>query len=169
METTTTLDDMTIETAMVELIEVEATAQKARAELYAAQGRAGELRKYLTAALYEQAIKLQSSARMIDRPRRGQQLTPREQQVAHAYAASDLSVKDLARQRHVTMNTLKSQLKSAYRKLGVEDRDQLRQALLGAIRPTSKFEREAKEAAIADAAARYAAPEQPEGSEEWIA
>jgi DNA-binding CsgD family transcriptional regulator len=63
-------------------------------------------------------------------------LTQTELQVAWQYAWSELTTTEIARQRYVSVNTVKSHLKAAYKVLGVHDREGLREALRTAGRPT---------------------------------
>jgi LuxR family maltose regulon positive regulatory protein len=51
------------------------------------------------------------------------ELTPREQVVLEAIATSR-TIEDIARSLHVSVNTVKSQTRSLYRKLGVRSRDE---------------------------------------------
>ncbi|GAA0720191.1 helix-turn-helix transcriptional regulator [Dactylosporangium roseum] len=61
-------------------------------------------------------------------------LTEMELQVARAAAWSTLSFPEIARERWVSVNTVRSQIKSAYGKLGIHRRADLRSALLDAER-----------------------------------
>ncbi|GAA2346594.1 helix-turn-helix transcriptional regulator [Dactylosporangium salmoneum] len=59
-------------------------------------------------------------------------LSRAEMDVARRFAWSGLSVPQIARERHVSPNTVKSQLRAAYQLLGVRERAELKQALQAA-------------------------------------
>jgi DNA-binding CsgD family transcriptional regulator len=61
-------------------------------------------------------------------------LTPNELAVARIAAWSNLTLPEIARRRWVSPNTVRTQMKSVYRKLGITRRADLRQALLDAER-----------------------------------
>lgn len=61
-------------------------------------------------------------------------LTVSQRAVARAFAWSNLSAREIARERGVSVNTIKSQIRVAYAVLGVRRRGELRQALIAAER-----------------------------------
>lgn len=59
------------------------------------------------------------------------ELTHRELDIARAYAESDRTMAEIARERYITVNTANTARRLAYRKLGVHGRDELRRVLGG--------------------------------------
>lgn len=61
-------------------------------------------------------------------------LTESQRAVARMFAWSNLTATEIARERGVSVNTVKSQIRVAYKVLGVRRRGELRQVLIAAER-----------------------------------
>jgi len=102
-----------------------------------AGGASGYLSKVLTGPVIVEALERIMSGEIVvlagdhessaggagDWPGRSAGLTPREAEVV-ALIARGLSNEEIAERAHVTMNSIKSYIRSAYRKIGVERRTQ---------------------------------------------
>jgi DNA-binding NarL/FixJ family response regulator len=111
--------------------------QPSAVALALAQGAAGYLSKGLTALQLVEALEAVHRGETVTLPDAGQcathahgdwpgraaGLSPREAE-ALAYVARGLTNEDVARALHVSINTVKSCIRSTYRKIGVESRSQ---------------------------------------------